>query len=74
MRLPNGERKGRRFHSTATIQCLYDFVDSSGSLELESYTLVTNFPRVLYGQDKLSMTLKEVGLHPQASLFVEMKS
>lgn len=74
VRLPNGERKGRRFHSTATIQSLYDFVDSSGSLEIESYTLVTNFPRVLYGQDKLSLTLKEVGLHPQASLFVEMKS
>ncbi|XP_071707024.1 plant UBX domain-containing protein 10-like [Rutidosis leptorrhynchoides] len=75
VRLPNGERKGRRFHCTSTIQSLYDFVDSSGCcLELESYTLVTNFPRVLYGQDKLSSTLKEVGLHPQASLFVETKS
>ncbi|XP_076947410.1 plant UBX domain-containing protein 10-like [Bidens hawaiensis] len=74
VRLPNGERKGRRFHSTATIQSLYDFVDSSGTLEMGSYTLVTNFPRVLYGQDKLSLTLKEVGLHPQASLFVEMNS
>ncbi|KAJ0615729.1 putative UBX domain, Ubiquitin-like domain superfamily, Thioredoxin-like superfamily [Helianthus annuus] len=74
VRLPNGERKGRRFHSTTTIQSLYDFVDSSGTLEMGSYTLVTNFPRVLYGPDKLSLTLKEVGLHPQASLFVEMKS
>nr|XP_043630026.1 plant UBX domain-containing protein 10 [Erigeron canadensis] len=74
VRLPNGERKGRRFHCSSTIQSLYDFVDSSGCLEMESYTLVTNFPRVLYGQDKLSLTLKEVGLHPQASLFVEMKS
>ncbi|KAI3822085.1 hypothetical protein L1987_09666 [Smallanthus sonchifolius] len=74
VRLPNGERKGRRFHSTATIQSLYDFVDSSGTLEIGSYTLVTNFPRVLYGPDKLSLSLKEVGLHPQASLFVEMKS
>ncbi|KAK9072106.1 hypothetical protein SSX86_008538 [Deinandra increscens subsp. villosa] len=74
VRLPNGERKGRRFHSTAKIQTLYDFVDSSGTLETGDYTLVTNFPRVLYGPDKLSLTLKEAGLHPQASLFVEMKS
>ncbi|KAI7738133.1 hypothetical protein M8C21_014542 [Ambrosia artemisiifolia] len=74
VRLPNGERKGRRFHSSATIQSLYDFVDSSGTLEIGSYTLVTNFPRVLYGPDKLSLSLEQVGLHPQASLFVEMKS
>ncbi|KAK1436116.1 hypothetical protein QVD17_01891 [Tagetes erecta] len=74
VRLPNGERRGRRFHSSATIQSLYDFVDSSGTLEMGSYTLVTNFPRMLYGPDKLSSSLKQVGLHPQASLFVEMKS
>ncbi|MFS8003317.1 putative UBX domain, UBA-like superfamily, Ubiquitin-like domain superfamily [Helianthus anomalus] len=74
VRLPNGERKGRRFHSSATIQSLYDFVDSSGTLETGSYTLVTNFPRVLYGPDKLSLSLEQVGLHPQASFFVEMKS
>ncbi|CAH1451586.1 unnamed protein product [Lactuca virosa] len=74
VRLPNGERKGRRFHCSATIQSLYDFIDSSGALEIGSYSLVTNFPRVLYGPDKLSFTLKEVGLHPQASLFVEQKS
>lgn len=72
VRLPNGERKGRRFHCNATIQSLYDFVDSSASLEIGSYTLVTNFPRVLYGPDKLSLTLEQVGLHPQASLFVEL--
>ncbi|KAI3522472.1 hypothetical protein L1887_00265 [Cichorium endivia] len=74
VRLPNGERKGRRFHCNTRIQSLYDFIDSSSSLEMGSYTLVTNFPRVLYGPDKLSFTLKEVGLHPQASLFVEQKS
>ncbi|KAI3804497.1 hypothetical protein L1987_26077 [Smallanthus sonchifolius] len=74
VRLPNGERKGRRFNCTATIQSLYDFVDSSSSLEIGNYTLATNFPRVLYGRDKLSSTLKEAGLHPQVSLFVELNS
>ncbi|XP_076895010.1 plant UBX domain-containing protein 10-like [Bidens hawaiensis] len=74
VRLPNGERKGRRFHCTATIQSVYDFVDSSGTLEIGNYTLVTNFPRVVYDRDKLSLlSLEQVGLHPQASLFVEMK-
>ncbi|XP_076950684.1 plant UBX domain-containing protein 10-like [Bidens hawaiensis] len=74
VRLPNGDRKGRRFNCTATIQSLYDFVDSSSSLEIGNYTLATNFPRVLYGPDKLSLTLKETGLHPQVSLFVELNS
>ncbi|XAR70131.1 hypothetical protein NMG60_11026899 [Bertholletia excelsa] len=74
VRFPTGERKGRRFHSTATIQTLYDYVDSLGCLEVENYSLVSNFPRVVYGQEKLSLSLKEAGLHPQASLFVELNS
>ncbi|KAL8196301.1 hypothetical protein R6Q57_025301 [Mikania cordata] len=32
VRLPDGERKGRRFNCTDTIQSIYDFVDSSSSL------------------------------------------
>ncbi|KAI3812842.1 hypothetical protein L1987_17554 [Smallanthus sonchifolius] len=73
VRLPNGERKGRRFHCNATLQSVYDFVDSSGYLEVGSYTLVTFFPRVLYGEDELSSTLEELGLYPQANL-VELNS
>ncbi|KAG6636482.1 hypothetical protein I3843_11G112500 [Carya illinoinensis] len=72
VRFPTGERKERRFHSTATIQSLYDYVDSLGCLEVENYSLVSNFPRVIYGPEKLSLTLNEAGLHPQASLFVEL--
>ncbi|PIN00068.1 putative regulator of the ubiquitin pathway (contains UAS and UBX domains) [Handroanthus impetiginosus] len=73
VRFPSGERKGRRFHCSATIQSLYDYVDSLGYLEFNSYSLVTNFPRNVYGQEKLSLSLQEAGLHPQASLFVELK-
>ncbi|KAL2233338.1 plant UBX domain-containing protein 10 [Sesamum indicum] len=73
VRFPSGERKGRRFHCTATIQSLYDYVDSLGSLEVDGYSLVSNFPRTVYGQEMLSLSLKEAGLHPQASLFVELK-
>ncbi|XVE58131.1 hypothetical protein DITRI_Ditri04bG0145500 [Diplodiscus trichospermus] len=72
VRFPTGERKERRFHCTATIQSLYDYVDSLGCLEVEDYNLVSNFPRVAYGPEKRSLTLKEAGLHPQGSLFVEL--
>ncbi|XP_042481267.1 plant UBX domain-containing protein 10-like [Macadamia integrifolia] len=74
VRFPTGERKERRFYSTATIQSLYDFVDSLDCLNVENYCLVSNFPRVVYGPEKHSMSLKDAGLHPQASLFVEVDS
>ncbi|KAF5729777.1 FAS-associated factor 2 [Tripterygium wilfordii] len=72
VRFPTGERKERRFHSSTTIQTLYDYVDSLGCLDAENYSLVSNFPRVVYGREKLTLSLKEAGLHPQASLFVEI--
>lgn len=74
VRFPTGERKERRFYSTTTIQSLYDYVDSLDCLNAESYTLVSNFPRVVYGPEKISLSLKEAGLHPQAGLFVELNS
>ncbi|KAH7513680.1 plant UBX domain-containing protein 10 [Ziziphus jujuba] len=74
VRFPTGERKERRFYSTATIQSLYDYVDSLGCLNAENYSLVSNFPRTVYGPEKVSLSLKEAGLHPQASLFVELNS
>ncbi|KAL6177816.1 hypothetical protein ACLB2K_049338 [Fragaria x ananassa] len=74
VRFPGGERKERRFYSTTTIQSLYDYVDSLGCLDVEDYSLVSNFPRVVYGPEKGNLNLKEAGLHPQASLFVELNS
>ncbi|XP_010933831.1 plant UBX domain-containing protein 10 [Elaeis guineensis] len=74
VRFPTGERKERRFHSSVTISSLYDYVDSLDCLKAERYSLVSNFPRVSYGPEKHSLTLKEAGLHPQASLFVEVDS
>ncbi|RAL50963.1 hypothetical protein DM860_005319 [Cuscuta australis] len=71
VRFPSGEREGRRFYCTKTIQTLYDYVDSLGRVEVESYSLVSNFPRTVYGPDKVKLSLKEAGLHPQASLFIE---
>ncbi|KAL5229615.1 hypothetical protein ABZP36_028391 [Zizania latifolia] len=73
IRFPTGERKERRFHSSTTITSLYDYVDSLDCLTAEKYSLVSNFPRVIYGPEKLSQTLEEAGLHPQASLFIEIE-
>uniref|UniRef100_A0A0A9E9T5 UBX domain-containing protein n=1 Tax=Arundo donax TaxID=35708 RepID=A0A0A9E9T5_ARUDO len=73
IRFPTGERKERRFHSNTTITTLYDYVDSLDLLKTENYTLVSNFPRVTYGSEKHSLTLVEAGLHPQASLFIEIE-
>ncbi|KAG2551001.1 plant UBX domain-containing protein 10-like [Panicum virgatum] len=73
IRFPTGERKERRFHSSAPITSLYDYVDSLDCLEAEKYSLVSNFPRVTYGPEKHSLTLEQAGLHPQASLFIEIE-
>ncbi|KAL5224266.1 hypothetical protein ABZP36_010905 [Zizania latifolia] len=73
IRFPTGERKERRFHSSTTITSLYDYVDSLDCLTAEKYSLVSNFPRVIYGPEKLSQTLEEAGLHPQAIVFIEIE-
>lgn len=71
VRFPTGERKERRFHSSATVKSLYDFVDSLDNMNLKNYRLVSGFPRISFGPEKYFLSLKDAGLHPQASLFVE---
>ncbi|MCO5557003.1 hypothetical protein L7F22_010558 [Adiantum nelumboides] len=73
IRFPNGERKGRRFFSTATISSIYDYVDSLPDCNARSYKLVSNFPRVVYSMDMLGITLKDAGLHPRASLYIQIE-
>ncbi|KAH7440870.1 hypothetical protein KP509_03G014700 [Ceratopteris richardii] len=73
IRFPNGERKGRRFLSSATISSIYDYVDSIPEFSADNYKLVANFPRVIYTSDKLGLTLKDAGLHPRASLYIQIE-
>eukprot|EP00252_Welwitschia_mirabilis_P025066 TRINITY_DN7693_c0_g2_i1.p1 TRINITY_DN7693_c0_g2~~TRINITY_DN7693_c0_g2_i1.p1 ORF type:complete len:495 (+),score=96.03 TRINITY_DN7693_c0_g2_i1:330-1814(+) len=73
VRFPNGERKERRFYSSTSVKSVYDYVDSLNCLQTENYSLVSNFPRVVYGPEKHSLSLKEAGLHPQASLYVQVE-
>lgn len=73
IRFPNGERRERRFFCTATISSVYDYVDSLHGFDARSYKLVSNFPRIVYGTDKFGMSLKDAGLHPRASLYVQVE-
>lgn len=53
------------------MQDVYDFVDSLEALTATKYTLASNFPRRVFTPDLLPLTLAELGLAPQALLFVQ---
>ncbi|KAK4264362.1 hypothetical protein QN277_025553 [Acacia crassicarpa] len=71
IRFPNGQRREQRFDCSDKIQAIFAFIDSLGMPGIGNYRLVSNFPRRVYGVDQMRMTLKDVGLHPKASLFLE---
>ncbi|KAL5972292.1 hypothetical protein ACLOJK_041545 [Asimina triloba] len=72
IRFPNGERKERSFLCTDKIQSIYRFIDSLDLPGMASYRLISNFPRKVYGLEQMGITLKDAGLHPRASLFIEL--
>ncbi|KAK2409173.1 hypothetical protein P8452_70755 [Trifolium repens] len=71
IRFPNGERREHSFLCTDKIQSIFSYIDSLGLSGIENYRLISNFPRRVYGVDQMRMTLKDVGLYPKASLFLE---
>lgn len=72
IRFPNGERREKSFVSTDKVQAIYHYIDSLGLPGVGNYRLISSFPRKVYGVDQMGMTLKDAGLHPQASLFLEV--
>eukprot|EP00898_Chlorokybus_atmophyticus_P007586 jgi/Chlat1/7829/Chrsp66S07281 len=74
IRLPDGQRVSRRFPASATVQTVYDFVDSLDFVKVDDYSLATNFPRKVYGPETRAQTLQHSGLHPQAMLFLQENS
>ncbi|KAG5618128.1 hypothetical protein H5410_017952 [Solanum commersonii] len=72
IRFPNGERREQCFSSTDKIQAIFRYVDSLGLPGVGNYRLISNFPRKVYGVDQMGVTLKDAGLHPKASLFLEL--
>ncbi|KAL1333932.1 hypothetical protein AAHE18_11G140200 [Arachis hypogaea] len=71
IRFPNGERREHSFLYTDKIQSIFTCINSLGIPGIENYRLISNFPRKAYGVDQMRMTLKEAGLFPKASLFLE---
>ncbi|CAK8563008.1 unnamed protein product [Lathyrus sativus] len=71
IRFPNGERREHSFLCADKIQTIFSYVDSLGLSGLRNYRLVSNFPKRVYGVDQMRMTLKDAGLYPKASLFLE---
>lgn len=72
IRFPNGERKEQSFLCTDKIQSIYRYIDSMDLPGVGAYQLISNFPRKVYSFEQMGMTLREAGLHPRASLFVEL--
>ncbi|XP_058113106.1 plant UBX domain-containing protein 10-like [Magnolia sinica] len=72
IRFPNGERKEQSFLCTDKIQSIYRYIDSLGLPGVGSYRLISNFPRKVFGFEQMNTTLKDAGLHPSASLFLEL--
>ena len=68
-RLPNGERKQRRFRAGERVQRLYDYVLAFGDVEFDQFELCTNLPKVVYADREA--TIADAGLAPQAMLFVQ---
>ncbi|WOH05254.1 hypothetical protein DCAR_0624668 [Daucus carota subsp. sativus] len=72
IRFPNGERREKSFSCTEKIGAIYRYIDSLNMAGLGSYKLISSFPRKVYGVDQMLTTLKDAGLHPRASLFLEL--
>lgn len=72
IRFPNGERREQSFFSSDKVQSIYKYIDSLGLPGVINYRLISTFPRRVYGFDQIGMTLKDAGLHPKATLFLEL--
>ncbi|KAF7838301.1 plant UBX domain-containing protein 10-like [Senna tora] len=71
IRFPNGERREQSFECRDKVQSIFSYIDSLGIAGIGNYRLVSNFPRKVYGVDQMRITLKDAGLYPKASLFLE---
>lgn len=73
IRFPNGERREHSFLSTDKVQAIFRYINSLGLPGVGgNYRLISNFPRKVFSVDQMGMTLTEAGLHPKASLFLEL--
>jgi len=72
IRFPDGSREIWKHPETSKLKALVIFVQSKG-YALEDHEIVTNFPRRVVTDLQLSDTLREAGLAPQETVFVQLK-
>ncbi|KAE8697312.1 C365.01 protein [Hibiscus syriacus] len=72
IRFPSGVSREQSFSSTDKILSIYRYIDSLGLPGIGNYRLISSFPKRVYSVDQMGMTLKDAGLYPRASLFVEL--
>ena len=71
-RMPDGPRISRRFAKTCTLAVVRQWVESNSpaARAMQSFELVSNYPRFVGSLANATVTLESAGLHPQATFFV----
>ncbi|KAL3647205.1 hypothetical protein CASFOL_008173 [Castilleja foliolosa] len=73
IRMPDGNRRGRRFRKSDMLQYLFDFIDVGRGVKPGSYRLVRPYPRRAFGDGEVTSTLNELGLtSKQEALYLEL--
>ncbi len=72
IRYPDGQRDAWRQPATSRLRALVLFVGSKGFGPVD-YEVVTNFPRRVLSDLDLDQSLREAGLCPQETVFVQLK-
>ncbi|XP_029833348.4 UBX domain-containing protein 7 [Ixodes scapularis] len=73
IRFPDGSRKVMTFPSTSKLKALISFASCSGYDE-ETHELVTNFPRRNLNSLDHSATLRDAGLFPKETIFIQLRN
>ncbi|KAL3619329.1 hypothetical protein CASFOL_036899 [Castilleja foliolosa] len=73
VRMPDGNRLGRRFLKSDKLQCLFDFIDVGRVVKPGSYRLVRPYPRRAFSDGESSSSLQELGLSSKhEALYMEL--
>ncbi|KAJ1693173.1 hypothetical protein LUZ63_009871 [Rhynchospora breviuscula] len=72
VRMPDGNRRGRRFLKSDKLQTLFDFIDIARIVKPGSYRLVRPYPRRAFTDGETELSLNDLGLtSKQEALFLE---
>ncbi|KAJ6675421.1 FAS-ASSOCIATED PROTEIN [Salix viminalis] len=73
VRMPDGNRRGRRFLKSDKLQLLFDFIDVGRAVKPGTYMVVRPYPRRAFSARDISLSLNELGLtNKQEALFLEL--